>query len=184
MTSRIHTPASIETSPAASRPLLEGVRELLGSVPNLFRVVGNSPAALEGYLSLSGALGRGMLDARTRERLALAVAEKNGCDYCLAAHSYLGKHHAKLDEREIAENRAGSSSDAKAAAALRFATRVVELRGKVSDDDVRAVRAAGYDDAQIIEIVAHVALNTLTNYVNEVSQTVVDFPAAAPRLAA
>lgn len=182
--SRIHTPASVESSPEASRPLLEAVKKSLGSVPNLFRVVGNSPAALEGYLGLNGALGRGSLDARTRERVALAVAEANGCDYCLAAHTFLGKNLAKLDDLEIAKNRAGGSSDPKADAAVRFAARVVALRGHVTDDDVRAVRAAGYDDGQIVEIVLHVALNTLTNYVNEVAKTAVDFPAAAPRRAA
>ena len=182
--SRIHTPASIESSPEASRPLLEAVGKMLGSVPNLFRVVGNSPAALEGYLGLQGALGKGRLDARTRERVALVVAETNGCDYCLAAHTFLGKNVAKLDDVEIARNRAGGSSDPKADAAVRFAARVVELRGHVTDEDVRAVRAAGHDDGQIVEIVLHVALNTLTNYVNEVAKTVVDFPAAQPRRAA
>lgn len=182
--SRLHTPASIESSPEASRPLLEAVGKMLGSVPNLFRVVGNSPAALEGYLGLQGALGKGRLDARTRERVALVVAETNGCDYCLAAHTFLGKNVAKLDDVEIARNRAGGSSDPKADAAVRFAARVVSLRGHVTDEDVAAVRAAGYDDAQIVEIVLHVALNTLTNYVNEVAKTVVDFPAAQPRRAA
>lgn len=181
---RIHTPASVESSPEASRPLLQAVNKMLGSVPNLFRVVGNSPAALEGYLGLNGALGKGKLDAKTRERVALVVAESNGCDYCLAAHTFLGKNVAKLDDAEIARNRAGGSSDAKADAAVRFAARVVALRGHVSDEDVRAVREAGYDDAQIVEIVLHVALNTLTNYVNEVAKTVVDFPAASPRQAA
>lgn len=181
---RIHTPESIEASPAASRPFLDAVNKMLGSVPNLFRVVGNSPAALEGYLGLNGALGRGKLDAKTRERVALAVAEANGCDYCLAAHTFLGKNVAKLDEAEIAKNRAGGSSDPKASAAVHFASRVVAERGHVTDEDVRVVRAAGFDDAQIVEIVLHVALNTLTNYVNEVAKTVVDFPAAAPRRAA
>jgi uncharacterized peroxidase-related enzyme len=181
---RIHTPASIQASPEASRPLLEAVNKLLGSVPNLFRVVGNSPAALEGYLALNGALAKGQLDAKTRERVALVVAEANGCDYCLAAHTFLGKNVAKLDDAEISENRAGGSSDPKASAAVRFAGRVVAERGHVTDDDVRAVRAAGFDDAQIVELVLHVALNTLTNYVNEVAKTVVDFPSAARLTAA
>jgi len=181
---RIHTPESIESSPEASRPFLEAVNKMIGSVPNLFRVVGNSPAALEGYLGLNGALGRGKLDAKTRERVALVVAEANGCDYCLAAHTFLGKNVAKLDDAEIAKNRSGGSNDAKAGAAVQFAARVVAERGHVTDDDVRAVRAAGFDDAQIVEIVLHVALNTLTNYVNEVAKTVVDFPAASPRRAA
>lgn len=174
--SRIATPASIESSPAASQPLLQAVAKQLGSVPNLFRVVGNSPAALEGLLGLSGALGKGTLDARTRQRLAIAVAGYNACDYCLSAHSYLGKHVAKLDDAELAANREGGSSDAKADAALRFAARIVASRGQISDADLTAVRAAGYDDAQVIEIVLHVALNTLTNYVNLVAGTEIDFP--------
>jgi uncharacterized peroxidase-related enzyme len=178
--SRIHTPASIEAAPAASRPLLEAVKKQLGVVPNMFRVIANSPAALEGYLGLNGALAKGALDAKTRERIALAVAEIDGCNYCLSAHSYLGKNIAKLDDSEIAANRDGSSNDAKAAAALRFAAKIVRERGHVGDADLVEVRNAGFDDAQLIEIVLHVALNTLTNYVNEVAGTQIDFPAVAP----
>jgi uncharacterized peroxidase-related enzyme len=174
--SRLAIPASIEAAPAAARPSLEAVNKQLGSVPNLFRLVANSPAALEGYLGLSGALGKGQLDARTRERIALAVAEQNRCDYCLSAHSYLGSNLAKLDDAEIAANRAGGSNDARAAAAVRFATRIVRERGHVTDGDLEAVKAAGYDDAQVLEIVLHVALNTLTNYVNSVAATDIDFP--------
>ena len=182
--SRIATPASIEASPAASQPLLQAVKKQLGVVPNLFRVVGNSPAALEGYLGLNGALGKGKLDGKTRERIALAVAEINGCGYCLAAHSYLAKNLAKLDEAEIAANRGGASNDPKADAAVAFAAKVVRERGHVAAADVEAVRAAGYGDAEIIEIVLHVALNTLTNYVNEVAGTDIDFPVVAARNAA
>ena len=177
--SRLATPASIATSPAASQPLLEAVNKQLGSVPNLFRVIGNSPAALEGYLAASGALAKGGLPAQTRERIALAVAEVNGCGYCLAAHSYLGKNLAKLDDAEIAANRAGASNDAKADAAVRFAALVTRARGHVDTNAVLAVRAAGYSDAQIVEIVLHVALNTWTNYLNEVADTEIDFPAVA-----
>jgi len=178
---RIATPASIAASPAASQPLLEAVQKQFGSAPNLFRVVGNSPSALEGYLGLNGALGKGKLEAKTRERIALAVAELNGCDYCLSAHSYIGKNMAKLDDAELAANREGGSSDPKADAALRFAAKVVKARGHVSDADVQAVKAAGYDDAEVIEIVLHVALNTLTNYVNEVAKTEIDFPVVNQR---
>ena len=174
--SRIPTPASIETSPAASQPLLAAVNKQLGSVPNLFRVVGNSPAALEGYLGLNGALARGQIDAKTRERIALTVAELNGCDYCLSAHTYLGKNLAKLDDAELAANKNGQSSNPQASAALRFATAVVRERGHVSPAELEAVKAAGYNDAQVIEIVLLVALNTLTNYVNSVAATDIDFP--------
>ena len=174
--SRIPAPASIEAAPAASQPLLQAVQNQLGSVPNLFRVVSNSPAALEGYLGMSGALSKGRLPAQTRERIALAIAEINGCRYCLAAHTYLGQRLAKLDDGEIRANRAGGSRDAIADAAVRFASKVAQQRGQVSDQDVRAVRAAGYDDGQIVEIVQHVALNTWTNYLNEVAGTAIDFP--------
>ena len=173
---RLPTPASIETSPAASQPLLQAVKKQLGVVPNLFRLVGNSPAALEGYLGLNGALAKGSLEAPTRERIALAVAEINGCNYCLSAHSYLGKNLAKLSDAEMAANRHGHSADMKADAAVGFAVKLVNARGHVSDADIKAVKDAGYNDAQLIEIVLHVALNTLTNYVNEVAKTEIDFP--------
>lgn len=179
--SHIQIPASIEASDVAAQPLLEAVKKQLGSVPNLFRILGNSPAALEGYLGLSGALGKGQLDARTRARIALAVAEVNGCDYCLSAHTYLGKNLAKLDEAEIAANRDGASSDLKALAALCFATKVVRERGHVGAGDVQALKDAGYGDGQIVEILVHVALNTLTNYVNSALATDVDFPLVSSR---
>ena len=175
---RIVTP-SADNTPAASLPLLDAVNKQLGVIPNLMKVVGNSPAALEGYLSLSGALGKGTLGAKTGERIALAVAELNACNYCLSAHSYLAANLAKLDAAEIEANRRGTSDDAKAAAAVRFATQVVKARGHVVDADVAAVKAAGFSQGEIIEIVVHVALNTLTNYVNEVAQTEIDFPVAA-----
>ncbi|RWM22709.1 MAG: carboxymuconolactone decarboxylase family protein [Mesorhizobium sp.] len=173
---RIPTPASIEAAPAASQPMLHAVEKQLGVVPTLFRLVSNSPAALEGYLSLSGALAKGRLAAPTRERIALAVAEINGCSYCLSAHTYLGKNLAKLDDAEMVANRAGGSNDPKAAAAVRFAAKIARDRGHIGDEDLSAVRLAGYDDAQIIEIVQHVALNVWTNYLNEVARTEIDFP--------
>jgi len=181
---RINTFSSIDAAPNAAKPLLEGVMKQFGSVPNLFRVVANSPAALEGYLSLDGALSKGTLDAKTRERIALAVAEINGCAYCLSAHTYIGKNLAKLDDAEITANRNGASNDLKADAAVKFAVKVVRERGHVSDTDIAAVKFAGFDDAQIVEIVLHVTLNTLTNYVNEVAKTEIDFPKITSRQAA
>jgi uncharacterized peroxidase-related enzyme len=175
--SRILTPATLDAAPASARPMLEAVKKQLGVVPNLFRMVANSPAALEGYLGMSGALAKGTLPAPTRERIALAVAQINGCGYCLSAHTYLGKNLAKLDDAEILANRLSGSHDPKADAAVRFAAKVARERGHVADSDVQAVRMAGYDDAQIVEIVQHVALNTWTNYINEVAQTEIDFPA-------
>lgn len=175
----VPTPRTIEDAPQAARPLLEGVKKQLGSVPNLFRLVATSPAALEGWLGLSGALGKGALDAKTRERIALAVAGVNGCSYCLAAHSFVGGRLLELDEAELAANRAGGSTDAKADVAVRFAVALTEARGHVGEAAVEAARAAGYGDAEIVEIVVHVALNTLTNYVNEALGTEIDFPAIA-----
>jgi uncharacterized peroxidase-related enzyme len=182
--SRIPTPATIEEAPAASRPILEAVRKQLGVAPNMFRLISNSPAALEGYVGLSAALNRGKLAPQTRERIALAIAEINGCNYCLSAHTYLGENLAKLDDAEIAANRSGASNDPKADAAVRLAAKVSRERGHVSEVDVKAVKAAGYDDAQMIEIVLHVALNTWTNFINEVAKTDIDFPVVEARKAA
>ena len=172
--SRLAIPAR-EDAPVKSQPLLDAVEKQLGVVPNLFRLVGASPAALEGYLGLNGAIGR-TLDAKTRERIALAIAQANGCDYCLSAHTYLGLNLAKIDEVEIALNRAGHSGDAKADAAVVFARKVLDTRGRVRDADIAEVRLAGFSEAQVIDIVASVALNVLTNYVNNVAQTDIDFP--------
>jgi uncharacterized peroxidase-related enzyme len=172
--SRLTIPARHD-APAKSQPLLDAVEKQHGVVPNLFRLVGTSPAALEGYLGLNGALGH-TLDAKTRERIALAIAQANNCDYCLSAHSYLGLNLAKIDDAEIALNRAGHSGDAKADAAIVFARKVLDARGRVSDADIAAVRLFGFTEAQVIEIVATVALNVLTNYINNVAETDIDFP--------
>lgn len=184
MTTRISTPATIAAAPEASRALLEGVKKQLGVAPNLFRMVANSPAALQGYVGLLGALGKGALPVATHERIALAIAEFNACDYCLSAHTYLGKNVAKLDDGEIAANRSGASNDARADAAVRFARKVAQSRGHVSDEDVHAVQAAGYTDGEVVEIVQHVALNTWTNYVNGVARTAIDFPVVTARTVA
>lgn len=182
--SRIPTPATIEAAPEAARATLQAVNKQLGTVPNMFRLISNSPAALEGYVALNAALGKGRLAAKTRERIALAVAEINGCEYCLSAHTYLGKNLARLDDAEIAANRNGASNDAKADAAVRFAVKVLQARGHVSDADLKAVTEAGYDSAEIVEIVLHVALNSLTNFINEVGKTEIDFPAVSLKRAA
>jgi uncharacterized peroxidase-related enzyme len=174
---RLHTPASVETSPAAAQATLQAVGKSLGVVPNLFRLVGNSPAALKGYTGLSAASAAGTLSAPTLERIALAIAEVNGCGYCLAAHTYLARNLANLDDIEISANRAGRSNDLKADAAVRFAVAVAAARGHIADSELALVKAAGYDDAAIVDIVLAVALNTFTNYVNEVAQTEIDFPA-------
>lgn len=181
--SRIHIP-SVDQSPAASQPLLAAVQQSLGVVPNLMKLVGHSPAALEGYLSLNGALGKGQLSAALRETIALAVAEYNGCDYCLSAHDYLGRHVAKMSGQDIDAARDFRATDARHAAALVFARRVLAQQGRVSDEDLSALRAAGFDEAGTIEIVVNVALNVLTNYVNNVARTDIDFPKVLSRLIA
>ena len=172
--SRLAIPAR-QDAPVNSQPLLNAVEKQLGVVPNLFRLVSISPAALEGYLGLNGALGR-TLDAKTRERIALAIAQANGCNYCLSAHTYLGLNLAEIDDAEISLNRAGHSGDAKADAAVVFARKVLDARGRVRDADISEVRLAGFSEAEVIEIVASVALNVLTNYINNVADTDIDFP--------
>jgi uncharacterized peroxidase-related enzyme len=164
-----------EDAPASSQPLLDAVDKQLGTVPNLFRLMSISPAVLQAYLGLGSALGHS-LDARTRERIAIAVAQINGCDYCLSAHTYLGLNLAKLDPAEIALNRKGFSSDAKADGALVFAAALTRANGKVNTADLAAVRQAGYTDAQILEIVAIVIQNYFSNFLNHVADTEIDFP--------
>ena len=175
--SRITTPAKIEDAPEASQELLSNVQKSLGSVPNIFRIISNSPAVLEGYLGLSASLGKGTLNAATRERIALAVAQVNDCDYCLAAHTYLAQNVAKLNGVEIEANRAGTSTDAKAAVAVKFAVEIARSHGQVDKNAIAAVKQAGFSDAEILEIIGNVALNVLTNYINEVLETDIDFPA-------
>src|ERR1700710_1217626 len=172
--SRLHIPAR-DDAPQASQPVLDAVNKQLGSVPNLFRLLANSPAALGGFTSLSGALTKA-LDVKTRERIALAVAQVNGCDYCLSAHTYLGLNLAKISPEEIALNRKGASGDAKANAAVNFAGKVVRERGHITAADVKAVRDAGFSDGQIVEILAVTAENVFTNLLNVVAETDIDFP--------
>jgi uncharacterized peroxidase-related enzyme len=172
--SRLAIPAR-DAVPEASKPILDAVQKQLGTVPNMFRVIASSPAALQAYTANSGALTK-TLDVKTRERIALAVAQVNGCDYCLSAHSYLGLNLAKISSEEIALNRKGTSGDHKADAAVRFAAKVVRERGHVSDSDIKAVREAGFTDGQIVEIISVVAENIFTNLLNVVAETDIDFP--------
>jgi len=180
--SRLPIP-TVDSAPEASKPILDAVHKQLGVVPNLFRLIGTSPAALGAFASFQGTLSKA-LDLKTRERIALAVAQVNGCDYCLSAHSYLGENVAKISPEEIALNRRGASGDTKANAAVNFASKVTSQRGHIGDADIAAVRAAGFTDAQIVEIVALVAENTFTNYLNEVAKTDIDFPVVLAKDAA
>ena len=175
---------TVDQATGAARPLLAAVGKRLGTVPNLFRIVANSPAAPEAYIGFSDALGKGVLSAPTRERIALAVAEVNGCDYCLSTHAYLARNVVKLDDAEITANHSGASNDIKADAAIRFAAKLVRKRGQVSEAEVAAVKRAGYSDAEVIEIIAHVALNVFTNIINEALKTEIDFPRIAARKSA
>ncbi len=163
------------TATGKTKELFHGVQAKLGIVPNLFRVLGNSPAALEGYLNFSGALAGGVLDAKVREQIALAVAEINDCTYCRSAHTYIGGL-VGLSEREITAARKVAATDARTEAILNLARNIVVQRGELSESEFKAARAAKLTDAEIVETVANVALNILTNYVNHVAQTVVDFP--------
>jgi uncharacterized peroxidase-related enzyme len=174
--SRIHIPPSIEAAPREAQPLLQASKAKQGRVPNMLRLIATSPIVLWAYLGFGEALDTGNLDGRTRQRIALAVAQLNGCDYCLSAHIDLAKHLAKLDDGELAANRQGRSTDRKADAAVRFAATLVRERGRAGDDDISALRSAGYSDGEILEIIAHVALNIFTNYVNEALGTEIDFP--------
>lgn len=166
------------TTTGKSAELFTAVKTKLGMVPNLMRTFGHSPAALEAYLGFSATLGTGVLPAKVREQIALAVAETNSCDYCLAAHSLIGKGAGLAPDAIIAARRL-AATDPKVDALLKFAATVVEARGLVSDDALATVRAAGATEAEIVETIAHVALNIFTNYLNHVAQTAVDFPKAA-----
>ncbi len=164
---------------AKAKTLLDGVQKKLGMTPNLMRTMANSSAVLEAYLGFSNSLGKTSLPPKLREQIALTVGEVNRCQYCLAAHSALGKM-AGLGDEEIADSRRGSSPDRKTEAVLQFARKVVTERGWVNDDDVASARAAGVNDGEIAEIVAIVALNIFTNYFNHVAGTEVDFPEVEP----
>jgi len=158
-----------------ARKLLDGVRKSLGTTPNMMATMAQAPAVLDMYLSATAKLGTGSLDAGLREQIALAVAGANTCGYCASAHTALGKG-AGVGDDELTRNLDGKSNDARTQAALTFAQRIVAARGLVSDGDVKAVRDAGYSDAEIIEIVANVTHNIFTNYFNHIAQPEIDFP--------
>ena len=174
--SRIHQ-LTTESAPERARPLLDAVKHKLGLVPNMTRAMANSPAVLDAYLQFSGALSKGTLSARAREQLSRAVAQANGCDYCLAAHSTIGKM-VGLTAEQVRDSRLGTAVDPRADALVRFALEVVEARGRVSEAALAEAREAGLDDGAIAEVVAHVALDVFTNYFNNVARTDVDFPKA------
>ena len=167
-------PIQVSQAEGKSKELLEGVQRSLGMVPNLLKTLAHSPAALHAYISINRALGQA-LTAPLREQIALAVAGANQCTYCASAHAALGAK-AGVEEEEMIANLQGDSNDDKTRAALRFVREVIEERGWVSDDELARVRAAGYSDADIAEIIAVTAVNIFTNYFNHVALTAVDFP--------
>jgi uncharacterized peroxidase-related enzyme len=168
-----------QIDPAAAtgkaKQLLDAVQSKLGIVPNLTRVLANAPAALEGYLYFSGALAGGILSAKVREQIAIAVAQGNNCDYCLSAHTFIGGK-VGLNEEQIADARQAVATTDKDDATLKLALSILVQKGEVSDAALKNARSAGLTDADIVETTANVALNIFTNYVNHVAQTVVDFP--------
>lgn len=167
----------------AAQASVDAIKAKFGAVPNIFRAMARSPQTLAAYLGFAGPLGDGALSAATRERLALVVAEANGCEYCVAAHAAIGRKTG-LDAGEIAAARRGTSADAKAAAALAFARALVGTRGAVPASAIERLKAAGYGEGEIVEIVAVVGLNIFTNYLGRALDYPVDFPAVAPLAAA
>jgi alkylhydroperoxidase family enzyme len=180
---RFPNPATIDEAPAASRALLRTAEVRFGRVPNMALLLSVSPAALQGYLALLAALDGGALGAQTEARIALAVAETNGCQYGLSLNTFRARNGIGLDDAEITANRNGASNDPQADAAVCFAAKLARTQGAIGDDDLRALKAAGYDDGQIIEIVLHAGLNSLAGFINKVCQPDIDFPLIQPRKA-
>lgn len=174
-------PLSTEKADASIARTLDQVKAKFGKVPNAISTFALSSSALNGYLGFATALGHGRLTARQREGIALAVSQVNGCQYCLSAHTFSGKA-AGLTLEEIKQARVAESANPQDQAVVAFAAQVVKQRGNVSDADLTAARAAGLDDGLLVEIVANVALSTLTNYTNIVAGTDVDFPAVEVNL--
>jgi uncharacterized peroxidase-related enzyme len=172
--SRIAIPALTE-APAESQATLEAVSKRLGWTPNLFRLMSLSANTLTAFVALSSTLAKTM-DIKTIEARGMAVSEESGCEYCLQSHTFLGLRFAKLDAAELVLNREDTSRDPKRAAAVRFAKKVADRRGKVSDDDLADVREAGFADAEIVAIAGLTAQFLMTNFMNNIAQTELDFP--------
>lgn len=170
-------PVNYEQATGKTKALLDAVKATLGITPNMMKTMAQSPAVLEAYLNFNGALGGGKLNARLREQIALITAEINNCGYCASAHSALGKM-AGLSEQQILNARLGNESEPKTDAALRFTRSIVVSRGEVSDAELEAVTAAGFDEGEVAEIVANIAVNIFTNYFNKIAGTEIDFPLA------
>ncbi len=172
--SRITTVTN-ENATAKQQALFDAIQQQLGIVPNFLRVFANSPDALNAFLGLHHIAGNGALDPATRERIALALAQQNECEYCLSAHTAIGRK-AGLNSEEINSNRAGDSQDAKAAVAVKFAQALVEHTGQVTTAEINELRNVGYSEAEIVEIITHVGMNLLTNILGKASRVDIDFP--------
>jgi uncharacterized peroxidase-related enzyme len=168
-----------ETTTGKSKDLFNTVNGKLGMVPNMMRTMGNSPAVLNAYLAFSGALGESSIGAKLGELIALTVANANSCEYCNAAHSFIGEKLVGIDAATIRSAKEGRSTDVKTQAALLFARTLVAKKGKTNNADIESLKAAGFTDAAIAEIIAHTALNIFTNYFNNATNVVVDFPEVA-----
>ena len=173
--SRLTAPTT-EDIPSGAQNILDGIRNQFGFAPGMFTTLAANPAVLDIVMTLQGSISR-LLDAKTRHTIALAVSHSNDCAYCQALHAYVSSELGGMSTEDIDLARAGSSSDPRRAAVARFAQRVVETRGQVDDADIAAVRTAGYSDAEILAIVTVAVVVLLTNYLNNVNQTVVDIPA-------
>lgn len=167
-----------QTATGAAKKLLDAVQSQLGVTPNFIRVLANSPQALEGFLGLYGALGKASVDKKTQERIALAVAEGNGCEYCVSAHTAIGRG-AGLSNEEMALNRQGTSSDAKAAVTVTFAKALNAHMGEITNAEFEAARKGGLSDAEIVEVISLVALNIFTNIIGKSTHVDIDFPKVA-----
>jgi uncharacterized peroxidase-related enzyme len=161
-----------------SKELLTALQNNIKSVPNLAKALANSPAALKAWMEFDGALDKGSLNAKLRQEIALAVGQKNGCEYCVSAHTAIGKF-AGLTDQQILNSRQGQGTSPKDTAALTFARELLEKRGQVPASSIQALRDQGFTDGEIAEIVAHVALNIFTNYFNIALDVDVDFPRVA-----
>lgn len=164
-----------KTSTGATKALLDAVQAQLGATPNFIRVLANSPKALEGFLGLYGAASGFALDKATQERIALAIAEGNGCQYCVSAHTAIGRH-AGLTNEEMVLNRRGTSADAKAAATVVFARALNDNLGAITSAEFDAARSAGLSDGEIVEVIASVVLNIFTNMIGKATRVEIDFP--------
>ena len=158
-----------------TKAALDAVQKTFGLVPNIAKIMANSPAVVQGYLGFNAALNDAAIPAQLRELIAVAVAEANRCEYCLSAHTAIGKM-VGLDENELLTARQFKSKDPKIDAALQFAHEIVVRRGELGAADVEKVRRAGYSDGEIVEIIAVVCLTIFTNYFNHIAKTEVDFP--------